>query len=266
MYSSPHRGDPGLNLTHLAGLRAARKPIKNLVQRVHDHLENHDGYLAFSGGKDSLVALDIARRADPRIPVCMFDTGFEFPETYTYIADLAEQWDLNLDVIPTQHTTLELLVENGTWNHHTPDPHRRLTPGWRNNIDDPSAIAHHRYGPGQIWGLRAEESRGRKQMLINTISRGTPGTATLKDGTVTLAPIWDWTTQDVWGHIAAHDLPINPVYEKLAALGAPTHSIRVSHILDAGSLEQGRLVWLKRGWPTLYEIVVDVLPRAAEFT
>jgi hypothetical protein len=48
-------------------------------------------------------------------------------------------------------------------------------------------------------------------------------------------------------------------------LGAPKHAQRVSSLLDAGHLELGRMVWLKRGWPELYQVLVDALPRAAEY-
>lgn len=265
MYSCPPRTDPGLDLHHLASLRTPPRPLRTLTHQIAAHLEEHDGYLAFSGGKDSLVALHLARRVEPNIPVCFFDSGFEFPETYTYIADLAEQWQLNLDVIPTTHSTLELLIQSGTWDHHSPVSD--TTPnGFRNNILEPSQTAHQRYGPGRIWGLRAQESRGRKQTFIQTISAGHPGHQQLLDGTATYSPAWDWTTNDIWGYIHRHQIPTNPVYAKLAHLGAPDHAIRVSHLLDATQLELGRLVWLKRGWPSLFERIVDHLPRAAEAT
>ncbi|WP_408647252.1 phosphoadenosine phosphosulfate reductase domain-containing protein [Tessaracoccus coleopterorum] len=91
--------DPGLDLRHLAGLRRQTHPTTALVDRIAAHLDQNDGYLAFSGGKDSLVALHLARQADPTVPVCFFDSGLEYPETLRYIADLADAWHLNLDVI-----------------------------------------------------------------------------------------------------------------------------------------------------------------------
>ncbi|MCD8378227.1 MAG: phosphoadenosine phosphosulfate reductase family protein [Candidatus Gastranaerophilales bacterium] len=37
-------------------------------------------YVSFSGGKDSTVLLDLARRIDPNIPAVFIDTGLEYPE------------------------------------------------------------------------------------------------------------------------------------------------------------------------------------------
>lgn len=39
-----------------------------------------DVYVSFSGGKDSTVLLDLARRVDPNIPAVFVDTGLEYPE------------------------------------------------------------------------------------------------------------------------------------------------------------------------------------------
>ena len=67
----------GLDLTTLQALRAPSRDLTLLVDRIAAHLDAHDGYVAFSGGKDSTVALDLARRADPNVPVCFFDSGLE---------------------------------------------------------------------------------------------------------------------------------------------------------------------------------------------
>lgn len=91
------------------------------------------------------------------------------------------------------------------------------------------------------------------------------GTYHLNDGTVTFSPVWNFTDTEIWGHISRHRLPSNPVYDKLIRLGAPPEAVRVSNLIDATQLEHGRLVWLKRGWPSLYQSIVDALPRAGEY-
>ena len=87
--------DPGLDLQALQGLRAGRRDLSGIRRRIEAHLETHDGYLAFSGGKDSMVVLHLAHTVDPDVPVVFFDSGLESPETYTYLDHLAELWDLN---------------------------------------------------------------------------------------------------------------------------------------------------------------------------
>ena len=48
--------------------------------RIKWWLDEFDGYVSFSGGKDSTVLLHIARQVDPDIPAVFVDTGLEFPE------------------------------------------------------------------------------------------------------------------------------------------------------------------------------------------
>ncbi|ANC29815.1 hypothetical protein I598_0224 [Isoptericola dokdonensis DS-3] len=77
--------------------------------------------------------------------------------------------------------------------------------------------------------------------------------------------MWDWSTAEIWGYISRHALPVNPVYIKLRELGAPEHFMRVSAMLDGNRLTEGRLTWLRRGWPALFEELAVALPRMREY-
>ena len=69
----------------------------------------------------------------------------------------------------------------------------------------------------------------------------------------------------MWAYIARHQLPVNPVYAKLRRLGAPEAALRVSAMIDGNALELGRVTWLRRGWPDLFDELAQVLPRLREF-
>lgn len=282
----------GLDLATLQALRKPERDLNLLIDRIAAHLDAHDGYVAYSGGKDSTVVLDLAHRADPNVPVCFFDSGLEFPETITYINHLAEQWNLNLHTIPTRPTALEYMQANGSWTH-LPSPVGASTPAATMHevlITRPAAEAHQCHGDGELWGIRAQESRGRRIMLLKALAAAistncggccpTPiagrshtaeqrarhgGTVRRVDRTTAFSPVWDWTADDVFGHLARFTVPVNPVYDKLRELGAPAFLQRVSPIVDANSLGYGRIVWLRHGWPDLYENLRLTLPRIAEF-
>jgi phosphoadenosine phosphosulfate reductase len=274
---------PGLDLTALAALRRPRHDPATLRARITAHLQTHDGYLAFSGGKDSLAVLHLTLAVEPNVPVVFFDSGLEYPETYRYLEQLVDQLHLNFHGVPARTTTLQVLRDSGAWDHHTPRPatrpdlHQVL-------IAEPAARAHADHGPGELWGVRAQESRGRAALYANALRTELTGCRTCTgphphptarqrhggvihriDGTTAFGPVWDWKTTDVWAYLARHELPVNPVYAKLRALGAPEHAQRVSHMLDGGQLEQGRATWLRRGWPDLFEEIATVLPRLREF-
>ena len=272
---------PGLDMTKLRALRGRNVSHKDLLERIAAHLEDHDGYVALSGGKDSVVVAHLARQVDPRVPMVWFDSGGEFPETRTYIHHLVEEWDLNLTITRTTPTLIEALRQSGTWDHHAPagatlNLHEAM-------IQTPARAAHELHGPGELWGVRSAESHGRRTMYrvqlrqqIAASCHGccpTPaqqrrthgGIVARVDGTTAYSPIWSWPTDRVWEYLATHAIDPNPVYAKLRALGAPEKSLRVSHLLDGSHLNTGRITWLRRGWPDLYEQLVDALPRITEF-
>lgn len=270
----------GLDVRVLAGLRAPTRDASVRAGRIEAHLDAHEGYVAFSGGKDSTVVLHQVLAVDPEVPVVFFDSGWEYPETYAHIAHLADAWALNLHVIPARMTTVAVLAATGAWDHRgtrasvVPDLHQVL-------ISEPAAAAHTAYGPGELWGVRAAESRGRAAAYARALSaapctcprRCTPhgaraahgGVITRRDATVAYGPIWDFHDTEVWGYTARHGLPVNAAYAKLAALGAPEHFLRVSHAIDATRLEAGRATWLRRGWPALFEQIAEQLPRLREY-
>lgn len=271
---------PGLDLDRLLAAAGRRRGTGELVTRIRGHLEAHDGYVALSGGKDSVAVLDLALQAEPAIPVVFFDSGLEFPETRRYLADLQERLGFQLEVIRAEPTLLALLAGSGGWDHHAPD--RSMPDAGRVLIDGPARRAHRRHGPGELWGVRAAEARGRRSAYevglraeMRSCDGGvccTPGRRRAAhggvlrraDGTVAFGPIWDWTDRDVWAYLAYRGIPANPVYARLRAVGAPERALRVSHVISGGQLEHGRAAWLRRGWPGLFAELVDVLPRLGE--
>lgn len=273
----------GLDRQLLLAARGARRDPGELRRRVRAHLDAHDGYVALSGGKDSVAVLDLALLVEPAVPVVFFDSGLEFPETRSYLEQLQERLGFDLETIAADPPLLEVLARCGAWDHHAPD---QLVPDLgRVLVDQPAQRAHLRHGPGELWGVRAAESRGRRISyaagLRAEVGRccGTGtccassadqraahgGVLRRMDGTVAYGPIWDWPDVDVWAYLAWRELPVNPVYARLRALGAPDRALRVSHLISSGQLEYGRATWLRRGWPGLFAELVAVLPRLREY-
>ena len=90
--------------------------LENAIQANEEHLKRLEregiaeirGYLSrnrlpvnisFSGGKDSLATLILARKLLFRIPVLFINTGLEFPETVEYVRNLCSSHKLNLQEI-----------------------------------------------------------------------------------------------------------------------------------------------------------------------
>lgn len=272
----------GLDLAVLRGIAARRRgqrSYQQLLGRIAEHLDEHDGFVSWSGGKDSTVVVDLARQVDPHVPVVFFDSGLQFPETVRYLEELAERWRLNFHVITADPDLLTLLIAGGGFDHRAPD--RRLDVELSEiMITGPAAEAHRRHGPGSLWGVRAQESYGRRmlyrrglgaetrarqQYSREEVREQTGGVVRRADGTITYGPIWDWQRSHVFEYLAGRGIEPNPLYQKLAGLGVPDSLIRVDSIIDASKLSNGHIAWLQKGWPDLFSRLAAALPRLQEW-
>lgn len=272
----------GLDMQALRAIAARRRgagAYRHLLDRIAEHLDTHDGFVSWSGGKDSTVVVDLARQVDPNIPVVFFDSGLQFPETLHYLQDLSEAWRLNFTVIKADPDLLTVMIALGGFDHQAPD---RLLGVELSElmITGPAAEAHRRHGPGSLWGVRAEESSGRRALYRQRLAAETRahqeysreqvrassgGVVRRMDGTITYGPIWDWQRSQVFEYLAGRNIEPNPLYAKFAELGVPAPQIRVDSIIDASKLDNGHIAFLQAGWPDLFDRLAIALPRLREW-
>jgi 3'-phosphoadenosine 5'-phosphosulfate sulfotransferase (PAPS reductase)/FAD synthetase len=208
-------------------------------------------YLAFSGGIDSYVLLDLLYSAGNRVFVVFGDDGYDYPESLQFLSDTEERYNFHLHRVRCMQPWRDWCKE-------------MMRPDL---CDDPEALAA--WGNPPVWdetqdslkdlsggydgtflGLLASESRSR--------------TYALKGGTKPLyqvksegdrwhcSPLAHWSKRDVWGYIVSRELPYNPVYDKLAELGIPLDHRRVAPLTCYRVMQYGSHVWLRSGWPALY--------------
>ena len=180
----------------LAGLAAER--------RVEWALESLSGAHALSSsfGAQSAVALHLATRLRPDLPVILVDTGHLFPETHRFVDELTQRLGLNLHVA-------------------RPDPARAWTPAAIASLPSLGADGIDRYNrvhkvePMQralaelgvrtwIAGLRRSQASTRASIDL----------LELKDGRWKLHPLADWSDRDLGQYLARHDLPYHPLWEQ----------------------------------------------------
>ncbi|WP_252189903.1 phosphoadenosine phosphosulfate reductase family protein [Rhodococcus sp. 3A] len=136
---------------------------------------------------------------------------------------------------------LTVLGRSGEWDHQQPT---RVTSQKLRDIliGAPSRAAYAAHGPGEIWGVRADESSKRTgcwslydNALSSHVARDCDGCCTntteqrqhhggvidRADRTRVFGPVWDWSVEEIWAYIAHHQLPANPVYDKLRQPGTP---------------------------------------------
>lgn len=233
-------------------LGAFRARVERAAARVSDLPARP--VVAWSGGKDSTVCADLVYRARPGALVVHLDSGIEFPETSRYVHATAAQRGWRLVV---EHSdALALMVEHGGWDHAAPDGSPDLD-SWYEPVN-----RHARAGDGVlVWGLRASEATHRRMALRRYGWRHIRA-----DRLTTAAPIWDWSDLDVHAYLHARGIALNPVYERLRALGVPPESQRVDAMVSSRGMRAGRYVWLRRGWPAEWARLAEALPRLRELS
>ena len=186
------------------------------VKKIYDYWKRYQKkldcfHVAFSGGKDSIVLLELVKKALPHnaFMVVFGDTKMEFPDTYKLVS-LVEQRCKD-DGIAFYRATSHLDPDD-SWRSFGP-PSRTIrwcctvhkaTPQTL-KIRDITGIDDYR---GAVFlGVRAHESLKRSKYDFEEQSKK-------QKGQQTLSPILDWTSAEVWQYIFSCELPINDCYKK----------------------------------------------------
>jgi len=211
------------------------------IESWYDHWQGQV-YVAFSGGKDSTVLLDLVRSIFPEIPAVFFDTGLEFPEIrdfvktipncvmirpkltfrqvlekYGYPVISKEQSRYLHDLQSSKSQKLiDLRIngdKNGSWH---------VAKKWFFLRDAPFKISDrccdalkkrpaHTYdkqtGRKAFLGTSAFESRRRLQQYLRY------GCNAYDTQRPTSAPLSFWVDKDIWEYIRQFKLPHSKIYD-----------------------------------------------------
>ncbi len=138
----------------------------------------------------------------PDIPVFFLDTGYHFPETYSYRDEVVARFRLNLVNLAARETVAEQESRAGLLYQSGPDrccALRKVEPLFGGLAD---------YG---VWftALRREQSQTRANLQV--VEKFTlPSGRTLEK----VSPLAAWTAKDVWSYLKANDIPVLPLYER----------------------------------------------------
>lgn len=177
------------------------------IDRIQAY-EPEDGYyVAFSGGKDSIVMLDLVRKAGVKHDSHMNMTSIDPPELVRYVKRYYP------DVIRHKPvTTMWRLIEK-----HRKPPTRL----WRYCCEALKEEA----GKGRFiaTGVRAAESVKRSKRRMVEVHR-------TDNTTRYLHAIFDWTDADVWQYIHDNHLPYCSLYDegfkRIGCIGCPNGNRR----------------------------------------
>lgn len=182
---------------------------KRRVKEMYDSTVNKSdiAYIAFSGGKDSVVTLDICHQTLPlSVPVIYSDTDMELPSSVDYVWSEIQKLYSDREFIKVKAETSS--IEN--WKSFGP-PSRTIR--WCCSVHKSTPAIMYlkkRVGSDRIkavafLGIRGEESQSRSN--YDDISFG------VKNASQTnCMPILDWSSHELWLYIFMNKLIINPGY------------------------------------------------------
>lgn len=194
-------------------------------------------YVAFSGGKDSLVVGYLVEAVASRsVTMAWSDDELEYPETVELMSVLAGDPSFVITAGTSVHANwFQPWTDRPYWREPFLGTHTIAI-----NQDD--WMARRGYDLTFL-GTRADESRKRRDWLHYAALKYGPSYPVRSGTRHRCCPIWDWSTSDVWALITGWRIPVNPVYTRMREAGIEPHRQRV------GPLPLVPRSTLEVGWP-----------------
>lgn len=186
--------------------------VKLIVKEYEKYKDKLDIFhVAFSGGKDSAVLLDLVRKALPKgsFIVIFGDTGMEFPDTYEAVEHTRRLCEAEGTPFYVARSHFD---PHESWKLFGP-PARVLRWCCSVHKSTPQTIkmreilGKDNYTGMDFVGVRKEESLARSQYQFESYGKK-------QKGQYSFNPILEWTSAEVWLYIFASNLYVNAAYKK----------------------------------------------------
>ena len=190
-------------------------------------LEIERPYIAFSGGKDSLVLAHLVHQHDNSIPLVYFDDELVFNELTEYVLRYRHWYLPNvsttpLRIIQSRDVHAEWFESwSSQWGKDWHEPIAGTEKTWLRGGQNGRLFLRTQYDLGFV-GLRRDEGKGYRREHLDRV-----GDTYRAYGFWHCQPLIDWTDVDVWEYIKVHDLPYCPVYDIIKASGGSPRDMRV---------------------------------------
>jgi len=169
--------------------------------------ESENLAISFSGAED-VALVHMASKIKPGVSVFSLDTGRLHPETYAFIDDIREKYDIAFEVLfPDNEAVQQLVAEKGLFSFY------------RDNHQECCAIR--KVGPlreklqqldAWVTGQRKDQSpntRASIPVIQHDKTFARPGEILVKYN-----PLVNWTSKQVWDYIRSEQIPYNPLHDR----------------------------------------------------
>ncbi len=196
-----------------AGLQRRIADARAIVARTLDTFPGRVALSVSFGGGAGMALLHLTMQLDPRTRVFFVDTELLFPETYALVRRVEERYGITVDAVRPRETVAEQAATAGEalWAR---DPDACCA---RRKVEPLK-----RYLTGfDAWmtGVRREQSTTRASFPIVAYNE--------TSDVVKVAPLADWSADDVWAYVAEHDVPVNTLlHDGYRSLGCTHCTLR----------------------------------------
>jgi 3'-phosphoadenosine 5'-phosphosulfate sulfotransferase (PAPS reductase)/FAD synthetase len=216
--------------------------------RIREWYRHHHGrvYVAFSGGKDSTVLLDLVRSEYPDVPAVFADTGLEYPEIRQFVKTIPNvTWvkpkmnfkkvieKYGYPVVSKEQARYIRDVKGGTTEYmrNLRMNGKRFSNGfvsgkisekWKYLIDAPFKISEQCCDVMKKNPVRGYEKEAKRFVFIGVMARDSRvrGGSYIKYGCNAFnlkqpqsRPIMFWTEDDIWEYIRINNIPYSKIYD-----------------------------------------------------
>ena len=203
------------------------------VARLREFEPPEGYYLAFSGGKDSVVIYDLAVKAGVRFDAHYSVTGVDPPELVKFIRQQYPEVERH-----RPEETMWSLIE------------RKMPPTRIKRFC--CEVLKERGGDGRrvVTGIRwAESVKRSKRRMVENCMKG-------RKGTTFVHPIIDWENEDVWQYIRENNIPYCSLYDEGFE--------RLGCIMCPMKRTKGMLRDAER-WPRYYKLYLRAFGKMLEY-
>lgn len=247
-------------------LRSVRRRLERLeaeaAERCEEFIAIHRALLGCSWGKDSIAVLGILARHGliEQLQAVMWNgSGMDTPDTLAMRNYVLGHYGIRnyRETQPDPETLERTLRQVDIAARH---PIRDFVyevleqPRWR--LMDELDV------DGVILGIRQQESLARE---VHIRRRGVEYWNRREMADI-LLPIARWTTEDVYGYLCWREVPVHPVYAKMAGLGFPRAQIRHCTPVNLEGATRGQLVAYKRLYPDIVRRYAAIVPEITTLT
>lgn len=182
---------------------------------------NEQGYfVAFSGGKDSQVLLELVKMSGVRYHAHYNITGNDPPENVYFIREHYKE----VQFIHPKENYFRLVERKGLPTRLTRFCCERLKEGTGagnvvlTGVRREESLRRSKYDEFDIMSRRKEHRESTVKKTMEEVMEMNHRCIKGKDA-IMLRPILEWTEQDVWDFIRLRGIPVNPCYELVGRVG-----------------------------------------------